>query len=99
MVCFRNVSVNTLHKGDDDDDNKDTKNKNKNKKKNNNNLIIVSATEERLPIVVVYGSSLDVFKATVCIKITYFVLNYANKCTCIYIRNFSIALSGKMLLN
>jgi hypothetical protein len=27
MVCFRNISVNTLHTGDDDDDNDDDNNR------------------------------------------------------------------------
>jgi hypothetical protein len=34
MVCLRNISVNTLHKGDNDDDNDDGNNNNNN---NNNN--------------------------------------------------------------
>jgi hypothetical protein len=35
MVCFRYVSVNTLHQGDDDDDDNDN---------NNNNIIIIINT-------------------------------------------------------
>jgi hypothetical protein len=30
MVCFRNISVNALHKGDDDDDDDDDNNNNNN---------------------------------------------------------------------
>jgi hypothetical protein len=29
MVCFRNICINTLHKGDDDDDDDDDNNNNK----------------------------------------------------------------------
>ena len=35
IVCLRNISVNTLHKGDDDDDDDDDNNNNNN---NNNKL-------------------------------------------------------------
>jgi len=31
MVCLRNISINTLHKGDDDDDDDDNNNNNKTK--------------------------------------------------------------------
>jgi len=34
MVCLRNISINTLHKGDDDDDDDDDDNNN-----NNNNVL------------------------------------------------------------
>ena len=41
MVCLRNVSVDTLHKGDtednNDDDNNNNNNNNNNKNNNNNN--------------------------------------------------------------
>ena len=37
IVCLRNMSINTLHKGDDDDDDDDDDNNNNN---NNNNTII-----------------------------------------------------------
>jgi len=33
IVCLRNRSINTLHKGDDDDDDNNNNNKNKNKTK------------------------------------------------------------------
>ena len=35
IVCLRNISINTLHKGDDDDDNDDDDDDNNN---NNNNI-------------------------------------------------------------
>jgi len=42
MVCFRNMSVDTLHKGDieddDDDDDDDDDNNNDNNNNNNNNI-------------------------------------------------------------
>jgi hypothetical protein len=42
MVCLRNISINTLHKGDDgdggDDDDNDYDYDNKNNNKNNNKL-------------------------------------------------------------
>jgi len=31
IVCLRNVSINTMHKGDDDDDNNNNNNNNNNK--------------------------------------------------------------------
>jgi hypothetical protein len=39
MVCFRNISINTLHKGydDDDDDNNNDDDDNNNNNNNNNN--------------------------------------------------------------
>jgi hypothetical protein len=42
MVCLRNISVDTLHKGeteDDDDDNNNNNNDNNNNNNNNNNEI------------------------------------------------------------
>ena len=36
IVCLRNMSINTLHKGDDDDDDDDDDNNNNNN--NNNNI-------------------------------------------------------------
>ena len=39
MVCLRNISVDTLHKGDIEDDDDDDDNDNNN---NNNNLIITT---------------------------------------------------------
>ena len=38
IVCLRNMSINTLHKGDDDDDDDDNNNN------NNNNIIIGHCT-------------------------------------------------------
>jgi hypothetical protein len=37
MVCLRNISVDTLHKGDTDDDDDDNDNNNNN---NNNNIAL-----------------------------------------------------------
>ena len=39
IVCLRNISINTLHKGDDDDDNDDDDDDDNN---NNNNITYVS---------------------------------------------------------
>ena len=36
MVCLRNISVDTLHKGDTEDDDDDDNNNNNNNNKNNN---------------------------------------------------------------
>jgi len=36
MICLRNISINTLHKGDDNDDDDDDNNNNNN---NNNNKL------------------------------------------------------------
>jgi len=41
IVCLRNISINTLHKGDDDGDDDDDDNNNNN---NNNNTIIIVVT-------------------------------------------------------
>jgi hypothetical protein len=44
MVCLRNISVDTLHKGDteddDDDDDDDDDNNNTNNNNNNNNITL-----------------------------------------------------------
>jgi hypothetical protein len=37
MVCFRNISVDTLHKGDTDDDDDDDDDDNNDNNNNNNN--------------------------------------------------------------
>jgi len=37
IVCLRNMSVNTLHKGDDDDDNNNNNNNNSWPQENHNN--------------------------------------------------------------
>jgi len=42
IVCLRNISINTLHKGDDDDDDDDNNNNNNN---NNNNIVLVLSSE------------------------------------------------------
>jgi hypothetical protein len=39
MVCLRNISVDTLHKGDTEDDDDDDDDNNNN---NNNNIIIIT---------------------------------------------------------
>jgi hypothetical protein len=43
IVCFGNICINTLHKGDDDDDDDDDVNNNNN---NNNNFALVGRKEE-----------------------------------------------------
>ena len=40
MVCFRNICINTLHKGDDDDDDDDDDDNNNNNNNNNKPLWI-----------------------------------------------------------
>ena len=46
MVCLRNISVDTLHKGDtgDDDDDNSSSSSNNNNNNNNNNNTRISAT-------------------------------------------------------
>jgi hypothetical protein len=47
MVCLRNISVNTLHKGDtEDDDDDDGDNNNNNNNNNCNNCIFYSYFKE-----------------------------------------------------
>ena len=41
VVCLRNISINTLHKGDDDVDDDDNNNNN-----NNNNILIKSLIQQ-----------------------------------------------------
>ena len=41
IVCLRNVSVNTLHKGDDDDDDDDNNNNNNNNNKRKSQSVII----------------------------------------------------------
>jgi len=40
MVCLRNISVDTLHKGDTDDDNDDNNNNNNNNNNKNFQLLL-----------------------------------------------------------
>jgi hypothetical protein len=40
MVCLRNISVDTLHKGDTEDDDDDDDNDDDNNNNNNNNLSV-----------------------------------------------------------
>jgi hypothetical protein len=41
MVCLRNISVDTLHKGDTEDDDDDDDDNNNNNNNNNNNTFIL----------------------------------------------------------
>jgi hypothetical protein len=52
MVCLRNVSVDTLHKGDteDNDDDDDNNNNNNNNNNNGNNGNFVPETEVQTPV-------------------------------------------------
>ena len=45
MVCLRNISVDTLHKGDTEDDDDDDNNNNNN---NNNNIQIMLTSQKYL---------------------------------------------------
>ena len=45
IVCLRNMSINTLHKGDDDDDDDDNDNDDDDNNNNNNNLLPVPYTQ------------------------------------------------------
>ena len=47
MVCLRNISVDTLHKGDteDDDDDDDDDNDNNNNNNNNNNKLTITQSD------------------------------------------------------
>jgi hypothetical protein len=52
MVCLRNISVDTLHKGgtEDDDDNDDNNNNNPNNNNNNNNNNKVRLHRRLIPL-------------------------------------------------
>jgi len=46
MVCLRNISVDTLHKGDtEDDDDDDDDNDNNNNNNNNNNKLTITQSD------------------------------------------------------
>jgi len=60
MVCLRNISVNTLHKGDteNDDDDDDNNNNNNNREKKSRQARLagqVKGTEERKGVFTVLG--------------------------------------------
>jgi len=46
MVCLRNISIITLHKGDDDDDDDDVDDNNNNNNNNNNEIIGTDVLEK-----------------------------------------------------
>jgi hypothetical protein len=47
MVCLRNVSADTLHKGETDDDDNDNNNNNYNNDDNNNNNCVYEVQRQR----------------------------------------------------
>jgi hypothetical protein len=48
MVCFRHVSVNALHKGEEEDDDDDNNNNN-----NNNNVNVIHTYEKRVHTLII----------------------------------------------
>jgi len=51
MVCLRNISVDTLHKGDTEDDDDDDNDNNNNNNNNNNNRCMKLETEATVNLV------------------------------------------------
>jgi len=47
IVCLRNISINTLHKGDDDDDDEDNNNDNNNSLYSNTRIYLNKDTKSK----------------------------------------------------